>query len=243
MERFTVVSAIYNIYPTLEYRNILWERVAILSQYFHVVLFCSATDAERAASVANITPIFMELCDTQTYKLLSTATRIPEQRNMEKDTHEYLKLINSKVEFMKLAAEIVKPATDFYMWLDAGLSKVMSSPAVFSGLRDSLSTYDSNAICIPGPWPKFNKEPHEAYVRGVYWRFCGGHIIIPRAHVVSFFEASLEANRILIEKTGGATWEVMVWAYIESRMPDKSFRIQWVLGDHNDSMFTNIIPA
>lgn len=235
MDRFTIVTAIYNIYPTTEYRDILWGRLHALSNHFHLVTFCSCSDTEIAKKIPNITPIYMELSDTQTYKLMNDCSGVPEVRNEIKDTSEYMRLINAKVEFLRLAVDHFD--TPYYMWIDAGIIKVISSETVLQSFYDSLTRYDKSTVHIPGTWGALNSDSYDAYVTRIYWRFCGGQIIIPRTHVNSFLEYSLQAIKTLIDNTGKLTWETMIWAYMESRMHDKPFEIEWISGDHNDTMF------
>lgn len=236
MQKYTIVSAIYSIYPTATYNALLWERLAILTKYFHVILFCSAADEEKARALTNVTPILKELSDTDTYKLMAPIEGMPSCRNTEKDTREYMIIMNAKAEFLELASRII--TAKYYVWLDAGVSKIVSSPEVFIPFRESLECHTTDHIRIPGVWGPLHTDGFDRFVSGVYWRFCGGMIIVPHDKVALFLETSLEAIRRLIAATNTLTWEVNVWAFIETRMPEMGTFIEWVPGDHNDSMFT-----
>jgi hypothetical protein len=235
MQKYTIVTALYNIYPTSSYTTLLWERLSVLTKYFHVVVFCGAADEEKVRTLTNVTPVLKELSDMQTYKLMVPVEGLPTVRTRMKDTREYMILMNAKVEFLALASEVV--AAEYYVWLDAGVSKIVSSPDVFIPFRESLDRYSSDCIRVPGVWGKRLRFDIQRFVSGIYWRFCGGQIIVPRDKVSLFLETSLEAIQCLITATNTLTWEINVWAFMEVRMPDFGILFEWIPGDHNDTMF------
>jgi hypothetical protein len=232
MQKYTIVSAIYNIYSDKTYYNLIWERFVILAKYFPVVLFCSAADIERAKAIEGVAPIPVEFADTDTYKIMAPVEGLPSCRNAAKDTREYLILMNAKAEFLWRASNIV--TAEYYVWLDAGVSKIVSSPDVFVPFGESLDRYSSDEIRVPGVWGILQSGNLHKYVHNVYWRFCGGQMIVPRNKISPFYAESTAAIRQLIAATNTLTWEVNVWAFMEAA----GFPFAWVAGDHNDSMFT-----
>jgi hypothetical protein len=218
------VSAIYDIERT-GYVEDLWSRVNVLAASLpNLHLFCSAADAACKPTHPNIQKQALELTELDTYRLLHDVTSLPTNRNEDKDTLSFLILQNAKTEFLRRTA-VVLEATH-YIWIDAGLVKVLQTvpPAIPTqfDLRD-------DQITIPGCWGPCTDAT--LLTERVYWRFCGGLFVVPAALVEAFAAEVLSACAELKERTGKATWEVNVWAFIEHRLP-----IRWIPGDHNDSI-------
>ena len=217
------VSAVYKIYDNA-YTELLWKRVGALPTQIYV--FCE--DVEQARPYPNVIPICVPFRDLATYSAMCNTTRLPQYRNAEKDTKEYMILICAKTEFIERAKSIVD--SQHYVWIDAGISKVVSSPDIITNAIQRLEQPLLDTILIPGCWSKSVRD----YNR-ITWRFCGGLIVIPKQHVTSFYTHVLNAVKECAADHELAIWEVTIWALIEHLLP-----IQWELGDHNDAIFNCI---
>ncbi len=224
------ITAIYKIYDR-PYAEEVWTRFQELANTVPVHLFCSEADLERAATVhGDITIHIKEFNTFECYKLLMAAPHLPEKRSPEKDTHEFMVLMNAKTECLKLAKD-AHPQYDYYVWLDAGICKIFQYPlASFSYLTRTMPKIKTDKIIIPGVW--------DYGVQGILvtkyvnWRFCGGFFVVPRAHVDVFHSKMLLGITETVSAADKAIWETNIWAYLELRLP-----IQWMQADHNELMF------
>jgi hypothetical protein len=242
MNSIAFVSSFYRIFEDKEYGDAILERFKILAKYIPIYLLCSEKDKEYVESIENVIPIFKEFEDFTMYKLLSSCIKLPEQRNIKKDTKEYMILMNMKSECINDVKQYIRKNNhlglerniQYFVWLDAGISKIFKNPDLtLSSFYDKIKTVDlpNNKIIIPGCWgPQNNLLILE---RGINWRFCGGFLIIPSNLVEHFFLHNLQACGEIKGYTGKVLWEVNVWAYMEPRVP-----IEWRPGDHNESILT-----
>lgn len=229
MQTTVFVSAIYSVYPTSRYRDILWERFSKMSQHLPVHIFCSAEDRGRADSMPGVTPHYLELTETRSWNFLAGFEALPNQRetcvyperDSQKDTSRYMGLINAKPEFIEAASRSVE--ADHYVWVDAGVTKVLHDPdRSFVELRERSSVrLKKDRILIPG-WNDPTTDLDLLTRDHTYWRFLGGMVAVPRDLVGVFARAAEQSYREIAGLTGKAVWEVSAWAYAESRMP-----IQW----------------
>jgi hypothetical protein len=186
----------------------------------------------RYLKSSNIKYVEIELDELETYKLVKSYEKIslPYERNIVKDTANFLILMNSKTEFIKKAMDIVD--ADYYAWLDFNICHV------FKNINESI-TYLENIekteikeklLSFPGCWPK-GTNLYSIYDR-INWRFCGGFFIADKKSVIElhsivckYIEQSL--------KNGKITWETNLWALAEIY---SDLKIDWYLADHNDSI-------
>lgn len=222
------VSAFYRI-NNQEYSDAILNRIQILSEEIPLYLFCSNEDAEKLASITNLTLHIKELDSFSIYNyILKHSTELPENRNLDKDTVEYMGLMNTKIEFLKLAKQNME--ADNYIWIDAGISKIFRNPKETLSLfrLKMLTQHLPTKIIIPGcRWPPTNNL--RILTRGIYWHFCGGLFVVPSEFVERFYNLSFMSCRDIIEQTNKAIWEVNVWCYLESLLP-----ILWRDADHNE---------
>jgi hypothetical protein len=116
--------------------------------------------------------------DLDTYKDLEGFTySLPTQRTVEKDTKNFLILMNSKLEFLKRAAD----ATDstHYAWIDFSIFHVIKEGLETSAYLKMLAATPLQNTCllIPGCvdkyLPPFTK---------ISWRFCGDLFSVIKNH-------------------------------------------------------------
>lgn len=227
------VTAIYRIYENT-YSDEVWERLKILSNIIPIYLFCSIQDSARVANLRNVTPIYTEFEDLITYQCLKGASILPEERSEEKDTKNYMILMNAKPEFLYKAKQIVQ--ADHYVWLDAGLAKIFQQPHIIFNILKSILSLQlrRDALFIPGCWEK--GENMQIVLHCIHWRFSGGIVIVPSAYIDQFFLTVVHFNIHLQATTQRILWEVNIWALIEDSLP-----IQWAQGDHNEQMVFSVI--
>lgn len=236
------VSSFYRINEDPAYGEAILERFKILSKHIPIYLLCSEEDKNTFESLENVTVIFKEFCDFDTYKVLASATRLPEYRCPKKDTKEYMILMNMKSECIHEVKKYIRHSQSskhfmsakHFVWIDAGISKIFKDPdTTLSNFMEKIKTADlpTDKIIIPGCWgPQTNLNILE---RSINWRFCGGFLVIPSNLVEHLFLHNLQACGEIKGYTNKVLWEVNVWAYMEPRLP-----ILWRPGDHNESILT-----
>ena len=242
MNTLLFVSAFYRL-DDRPYTNDILERLKLLAKHIHINLFCSEKDVEILRQIPNISLYVKEFETFETYKILSSTTKLPEQRCPIKDTKEFMILMNMKTECLALMkGRIQKNSSEtenlssnlvnYFIWLDAGISKIFKDPdTIFSELPLRLMKASlPNMILLPGCWGPFSDI--NILSQRIHWRFCGGFICVPNELILQFHEEVLQGCQEIKEKTDKSIWEVNIWAYIESRLP-----IEWRKGDHNESIF------
>jgi hypothetical protein len=148
--------------------------------------------------------------------------------NANKNSLAYHCVIHQKFEWL-LRAAIDDPDADSFIWLDYGIAHLQGLSV--GVIEQFLRNIRKNDFAIPGCWPKdqlviSNLAP--------CWRFCGAVLVVPRAHLLTLYNA---ARRDVIEQlatTRNVSWEVNTLAHIESGLP-----IRWYQADHDGSMFRN----
>lgn len=174
----------------------------------------------------NIYITLLEFEELSIYQQLKNVkVQLPENRNYEKDTREFMILMNSKIEFVKRAIDENKFNSTYFSWIDFGISKVCKSQDTLKNLKYIQIKY---GLFIPTIHQKslitFNN---------VSWRFCGGFFIGDKESILNFYQLYQLYFMKIIEKTNILTWEVNFWAYLELM---DVFNPYTYFADHNDSM-------
>jgi hypothetical protein len=209
----------------------IWARLTQLASVLPLHIVCSAKDAHRIPEGA--VPYFCEFESLETYKIVSKTTGLPRVRSEEKDTKEFMILMNAKAEFLK----IVKGAkdADHYFWIDAGIGKIFRDPvASYNRLATILARQrlPDDMLVIPGCWDAQAVTAFDALLTRVSWRFCGGAFVVPQGLVDLFYYHTLAGCEEIRVRSGLAIWEVNLWDFMQSRIP-----ILWKKGDHNEQLF------
>lgn len=225
------VSALYNIYGENDPKNAnLLADVKVLAQHLKVILYCDQYyyDVMSELSWDNITLKLLPWEEVDIYRsIIQRSPHLPPSRNVNKDTLEYIALMNSKIEFLYQTSLEYK--SDVYVWIDAGINKIVKHAQTWNTLART-EFENLNSILVPGCYDR--NLTFEQLSNNVWWVFCGGMIILPSHKVKSFHDKSVATvdkwlNRNVI------AWEVNLWVDINNTYPGTLVRYQ---ADHNDSM-------
>ena len=227
-EDLTYITAFYKIYESEN--DTYMEHFLRLAKTGHkFILFL---DPNLQAQAQALTPYpNVKIIDNVPFASLElnaicpkpTAT-LPSFRTPEKDTYEYLVLMNSKLEFMTRALPHV--TTPYVAWIDFAITKILKdTDAVFTKL--SLVSIPDDKVLIPGC-----TDPSYADLNRVNWRFCGGLVFGTKESIVKFKDYSTTMLKDLA-RNNLLTWEVNVWSSIEQEQPNF---FQWYKADHNDTI-------
>jgi len=179
--------------------------------------------------------ILLDVTTCKLYQIAMAYTReLPLERDPEKDTKEFFCLMNTKVEFIKNAAELF-PEVDTFMWIDFGVMKLINNKEIFLEKVKEISGTSYTKIMIPGCWDQAYLFKCDA----TYWRFCGTFLIIPRVWLERFYEDSKHIlTTFCTESCYKLTWETNLW-YITEYHYEKDI-IQWYHAIHDESLLLNL---
>lgn len=162
--------------------------------------------------------------------------KLPEERNVGKDTEFFLALMNAKMELVAAVAEEV--TAPFVAFLDAGIGKIFKDPGASFGRLKSLEIReDFSGVLVPGCWTP-GPVSLENLSRKICWMYCGGFFLIPRAEAAGAAQAAARALQAFLSR-GCLTWEVNVWVHMATI--EGAPAMKWFAADHNDTM--TMVPA
>lgn len=198
----------------------LFETLRSTNLRFHVFVSPRHMDKIRVKN-GIVEP--MELSSLDTYT--KSPNGLPENRNVVKDSRNYLILMNAKVELVKKAILSEKHDSQYYAWIDFGISHIFrDTPNTLKKLSTIHTLLSPNKVYVPGCLDASNLS-----FDSVDWRFCGGFFIGDRSSILDFYSYYERYYSILPK----LTWEINVWSYFEQI----GWEPFWYKADHNDSMF------
>jgi len=221
------VTALYKINSNSSQDSILENFKPFLDTNLKIVVF---TDIE-SLPIGSVQTVLLPKDELVAFS--QAEATLPEYRNKEKDTLDFLQLMNAKSEFIYRAKKLI--GAKVYVWFDFGILKIIRDKRQFiESMTDiELSAVDGRVV-IPGCISKEEVNFNNLFVYPI-WRFCGGILIVSSSVVDTFYDLHLKE----LEKCrnlGTLTWEVNLWASIEHINPDI---FHWYKADHNDT----IIPV
>lgn len=184
---------------------------------------------------SSVTVIGIPLAEFELYQMgMSYSRDLPAHRTPQKDTKEFFSLMNTKIEFVKKAAERW-PTLETFMWIDFGILKIVKHTERFLEKLADLGHRRFNKMVIPGCW----SLGQSFSVEKIHWRFCGGFFVIPRHFIDRFYGHSRGVLRDFCNMDFyKLTWETNVWSTIEFCAEREN--IVWYFADHNDTIVINI---
>lgn len=176
----------------------------------------------------------------ETLELYNIATNysrhLPSIRNKQKDTKEFLALMNSKIEFIDRASNLTEDNT--FIWLDFGILKYVKNKEQFIDKLKRVNKLEYNKIKIPG----YINYSGQTKTNEINSHFCGSFFIIPRKYIKIFYGHSKtvlgDFCNLLIYNL---CWETNVWNIIEACAMRND--IDWYFADRDDTLLLNIDPV
>jgi hypothetical protein len=155
--------------------------------------------------------------------------KLPAFRHETKDTRNYLILMNAKVDFVYRAIQRdVWGASHFY-WIDFGVFHVIKD---ITGSQDYLRAASTATLPMSLLMPGCLNMGNFDYFDNICWRFCGGVFAGDKDSLVQFYITLFEVyDKVTRER--GLTWEVNMWAYLESL---GLIHPTWIYAGHDDSI-------
>ena len=145
---------------------------------------------------------------------------LPPNRNLTKDTVDYMSIQLSKLWFVHQATELY-PDVSTFAWIDFGAFHMFHDvPKCQRALQSIAARAFPSTIVIPGCWPRGEYPIWDS----ICWRFCGTFFIGERNVLRAAYTRQCE---LVNDHLPNLTWEVNYWTLMEEFFT-------WVPGDHND---------
>ncbi len=175
----------------------------------------------------------LELDETFAHRdLEGLSYSLPANRSPEKDTANYMKLMNAKIDFVKRAMEVNPFQTSQFAWIDFRICHVLTKnwTASLASLQTiATKSLNRQKVVFPGCWSKGTQS--DQLTTTINWRFCGGFFMGTRDALESMYALTRNTYRKQIEATRVLVWEVNVWHQMELQ---HGFEVDWYSGDHNE---------
>jgi len=242
----TFVTAFMNIYDIpFQNKDVVWRfrhfrKIAQLG--IPLAVFCSPDCLFEMENMViefpNIKVIqYLDLKDTWTYKVCDSieGLELPNTRNIDKDTREYIILMNTKTEFLKCAIESNVWNSKHFAWIDFNIFHVFKDNEDYAGEILKILVERpliDNFITLPGCWGK-QYVHYEQLLNDICWRWCGGFFIGDANSILNLHNLYELHFKNFLERTKRLIWEVNFWAYLEL---EHGISIIWYPGDHNTSI-------
>jgi hypothetical protein len=155
---------------------------------------------------------------------------LPLNRNNQKDTKDYLTLINNKIYFVNEAMNINIYSTEMFSWIDFRIFHIFDDDQKIYNKLDEISVrkFTNQTIFFSG-----NLSNKNNIVDQVNWRYLGGFFIIDKNNIKILVN---ETTKIL-NNLDKLTWEVNIWGILEY---ENIFNFGWYYSDHNNSLILNL---
>jgi hypothetical protein len=248
----TFVTTFMNIYEVpfqnkdVEWRFRYFRKLAETGIQLSVICSpdCSQYMEEITAEFPNVKTIkYMNLSETWAYQKCAEVEsefggetiEMPNTRCVEKDTREYILLMNSKTEFLKIAVENNVWNSTHFAWIDFNIYYIFRDcePYVLKYLSSlSNRTFAPYFLTLPGCWGK--EHVYEHYLMNdICWRFCGGFFLGSADRVLEFHRCYEDYFVPFLREHKKLVWEVNFWAYLEMK---HGLSVIWYPGDHNQQI-------
>lgn len=179
----------------------------------------------------------IELDDLNIYMNIKSNTllTLPNNRTIHHDTYNFMALMNSKVEFVKMAIDLDPFKTTHFAWIDFSIYHVIKNIETLQRLHTfGHSSLNDKMMIFPACWDKHvSVERIKGVVDQIHWRFCGGFFIGDKMSMLDFYKYYQVHFPRFLEQTRKLVWEVNFWAWLEH---ETDWNPHSYLADHNDSM-------
>jgi hypothetical protein len=203
------------------------------------------------------------ICDLMENDLENPIT-LPDNRNLEKDTKEYILLGHTKHELILDAMEKNIWNSSHFAWIDFNIAHLFKTKAETGEYLRWLNriTLSESFITFPGCWSKVEKV--EDILNSVHWRFCGCFFLGDMKSMTEFCLIYKDTIPLFLKEHRKLVWDFNYWAWMEIEMEKRkkeheekkkedgadeietdtnksdeenlSFTPIWYRGDHNDSI-------
>jgi hypothetical protein len=161
----------------------------------------------------------IELCNLEIYNITSSIKdlKLPECRQLDKDTFNFLTLINAKIEFVQKAIEKNPFNTSHFSWIDFNICNIVKYPKTLKRLHTyGYSQLKDKMLLTPVSWDTNKINEHMKYIcRYVCWRFLAGFFIGDKESLLNFYECNKKHLIDFLQQEKTLIWEANYWAWLE----------------------------
>jgi len=239
----TIVSCFITNVNNIKYRNtdkylelgkLLIEcdvpKVIFMNQY----LIDSIKDYNRENTIF----IPFEKEDLFFYKYKNDITEFSvDTDNVDKDTLDYMLLMNNKTEFIQKAIELNPFHTEQFIWIDFGIKHVINVSNDYTKYINNLNNKSYENVRIPYIIdPRIYNNNNKDIYKNINWYFAGGVFGGSSQKLLLFVEKCREKVKEVIREKKSLMWEVNIWylVFLENK---KLFYLYQA--NHNDSILKN----
>ena len=189
---------------------------------------------EYAKHHSNVIVFDMDYKSRPIYKMCDNSDfALPPHRSLEKDTPEFMKVMNSKIEFVHDTIEKNPWNSSVFAWIDFSIAYIFKNMEKTLDRIKYLGTakYVDKFFVIPGCHS--TKPQVDVIDKYVCWRFCGGFFMGDKMSLERFYELTTENLPKFFAKFNMLMWEVNFWAWLELTT---DWNPSLYLSVHDDSM-------
>jgi len=206
-------------------------------------IFVSPENADDIAFLHGATNIHIEVIEkAELWVCRELATQeytLPEYRNVEKDTADYLAISHAKPELVSRAIVHNPWNTTHFAYIDFNITYLFrEKERTYEYLRQfSKRSFFDKILMFPGCSPPITIDKANGLTDTIYWRFCGGFFVGDAVSLQQwwFMYKTYFAEYVDIYKK--LTWDVNFWTWAETV---KRWQPRWYAANHNDSIITAI---
>lgn len=268
----TFVTAFYKLYEEepYEHKTIEWriENFRVLAKSgIKIIIYSCEKTKEYISNLCDEFPanlfhgnLLIPYEETDIYKMSmkkddeGSPLELPSNRNSQKDTYEYLTLMNCKIEFVRDAILQNPWGSLYFAWMDfsmaylfsnkeetskkmLGLNELSHFSVACEGEHNSIKKMNK-VLAFPGCWSKISSNYYLMVKDNICWRFCGTFFLGDKESILEMYQFYIEHYPRFIKETNKLTWEVNIWAWLEA---NTLWTPQWYSSDHNDRLITDLV--
>lgn len=245
----TFVTVFMNIYSKKEegHRDIVWrfqQFAKIAETGIQLCVYIDESSEELLDQFIESYPnlrkmrTWKSIQDTWVHKECSSYTlSLPQKRNQQKDTYEYMALMHTKMECMANAVQENPFGSTHFAWIDFNIAHIFQHMEISQSQLKRISTnrWSCSFLVIPGCWSTLPADLNTSTIlNSIHWRFCGGFFMGDRDSVMKFCTLYQTHFPRFLKDFSYMIWEVNFWAYMEHKIT--GWNPQWYAADHNDSI-------
>ena len=165
----------------------------------------------------------IELLEVDRSFIKDISVILPENRNVSKDSEDYMLIQLMKLKCMSRAAINPNITEPILAWIDFGVFHIFKDIKHQQRLLATMKfAGNTNKIYVPGCW---NLDRSSDIWKNISWRYCGGFLIGKRE---LFIEAYRQQLQVVVANLPKLTWEVNYWTLMNV--------FEWYRADHDDTL-------
>ena len=184
----------------------------------------------------NVKLLELDYKKTSIYKLCTQKQyNITNNRNIKKDTVEYMTLMNCKFEYVNDSIQKNPFNTNIFAWIDFSISYIFSSQKeTLVHLKEmSYKSFNKKFIAFPGFWEKVSNNNKNILLCDVNWRFAGSFFAGDKFSLLNLYTTYIEHLELFFLSTNTIIWEVNFLAWIEA---DINYELGWYYTNTYDNI-------